>query len=213
VIALPSRACRRLLPVLVDFVDRGEIGAETASAFAHLDRCDRCRDQLETTALAITALRRLGDQLSRADVPDTPPLPPAVPHRRQAPVAAAGALLATAFVALLVFPLAPSRIGVATVTGDAPPPASHRSVDADPRPARVASPSFWEYWTYGLTNDVLWPPSGPNFVPLDPEQARFDLTASGRRPGTWSIDADRHAAGAPGQQNLPSAGHGSADSI
>ena len=54
-------ACARHRPALLDFVDRGEIASGTAGALAHLDRCDRCTDELESTVLTITALRRLGD--------------------------------------------------------------------------------------------------------------------------------------------------------
>jgi hypothetical protein len=51
--------------VLVDFVDRGELGPATGAALAHLDRCGRCTEAIEATMLTITALRRLGDEASR----------------------------------------------------------------------------------------------------------------------------------------------------
>jgi hypothetical protein len=52
--------------VLVDFVDRGELGPATGAALAHLDRCGRCTEAIESTMLTITALRRLGEEASRA---------------------------------------------------------------------------------------------------------------------------------------------------
>jgi hypothetical protein len=55
-----SRSCERHRPLLVDFVDRGEVRSGTPAALAHLDRCDRCIDAIESTMLTITALRRLG---------------------------------------------------------------------------------------------------------------------------------------------------------
>ncbi len=55
-------SCRRHRPALIDFLDRGEIGPSTGDALAHLDRCDQCTADLESTMLTITALRRLGDE-------------------------------------------------------------------------------------------------------------------------------------------------------
>jgi hypothetical protein len=60
------RSCTRFRPVLVDFVDRGEIGPATGAALAHLDRCGRCTDAIESTMLTITALRRLGEEAAWA---------------------------------------------------------------------------------------------------------------------------------------------------
>jgi len=58
------RPCTRYRPVLVDFVDRGELGPTTGAALAHLERCGRCTEAIESTMLTITALRRLGDEAS-----------------------------------------------------------------------------------------------------------------------------------------------------
>ena len=52
--------CGRYRGSLLDFVDRRDQGPDTAAALEHLDRCAHCRSELEATALAITALRRLG---------------------------------------------------------------------------------------------------------------------------------------------------------
>lgn len=57
-----QRGCSRYRPLLVDFVDRGEIAPGTGAALAHLDRCDVCTDAIESTMLTITALRRLGSE-------------------------------------------------------------------------------------------------------------------------------------------------------
>jgi hypothetical protein len=52
--------------VLVGFVDRREMGAGTDAALAHLAGCAACRREVEGTALAIHALRRLGPPLDAA---------------------------------------------------------------------------------------------------------------------------------------------------
>jgi hypothetical protein len=57
-----GRSCNKHRPVLVDFVDRGEVRPETGAALAHLDRCQRCTEAIESTMLTITALRRIGDE-------------------------------------------------------------------------------------------------------------------------------------------------------
>lgn len=55
---------------LLDFVDRREIGPGTRPALDHLDRCRPCEWELEATALAITALRRLWAETERLEPPD-----------------------------------------------------------------------------------------------------------------------------------------------
>lgn len=109
-----SGGCRRHRPALLDFVDRGEITPATSPALAHLDRCQPCTDQLETTVMAITALRRIGDEAAREE-----PLADAWPRLRarldrwrplrwaiMSPTA--GTVMSLAIVAVLVVPL---RIG------------------------------------------------------------------------------------------------------
>jgi hypothetical protein len=58
-----GRSCSRHRPVLVDFVDRGEVSPATGRALAHLERCARCTEAIESTVLTLTALRRMGDEL------------------------------------------------------------------------------------------------------------------------------------------------------
>jgi hypothetical protein len=69
--------CRRHRAALVDFVDRGEIEQRTRAALAHLDVCRTCELELERTAQAITALRRLGLEAAMAE-----PSPDAWPRLR-----------------------------------------------------------------------------------------------------------------------------------
>ena len=52
-------ACARHRDALLDFVDRRETGPGTDAALDHLDRCRGCEWDLEATALAVAALRRL----------------------------------------------------------------------------------------------------------------------------------------------------------
>lgn len=61
--------CRRHRPALLDFVAGGETGPTTPAALAHLDRCDRCLAELESTSLTIAALRRLGTELADVEPP------------------------------------------------------------------------------------------------------------------------------------------------
>jgi hypothetical protein len=49
----------------------GPEGAEVPAALAHLDRCDRCRAELEATSLLVFTLRRLGDEAARVEPPAT----------------------------------------------------------------------------------------------------------------------------------------------
>jgi hypothetical protein len=62
-----TRGCTRYRPVLIDFIDRREVGTDTRAALAHLDRCTRCTEVIESTMLTITALRRLGDETATAE--------------------------------------------------------------------------------------------------------------------------------------------------
>jgi hypothetical protein len=109
--------CARHRAALLDFIDRGEIAPGTAKALAHLDRCRRCTDELESTVLTITALRRLGDDLARIEPsPDAWPrlrarLDSWRPARWAVMSPTAGLVMSVALVAVLVAPL---RVGSAT---------------------------------------------------------------------------------------------------
>jgi hypothetical protein len=135
-----ARTCRRHRSALLDFVDRGEIASSTADALAHLDRCARCTAELETTVLAITAVRRLGAEVARAE-----PSPDAWPRLRAritrwsrvrwailSPTA--GMAISVALVAILV---APSRLGLSA--GDAQSTALVNGWGTHPA-AAIASP-------------------------------------------------------------------------
>lgn len=69
--------CRRHRAALTDFVDRGDLGASAEAALSHLERCSRCVLELESAALTIMALRRLGDAVARQE-----PRPDAWPRLR-----------------------------------------------------------------------------------------------------------------------------------
>lgn len=104
-------ACARHRSALLDFVDRGEIAPGTAPALAHLERCGRCTDELESTVLAITALRRYGDELARAEPsPEAWPrlrahLETLRPARWAVMSPSAGMVMSVALVAVLIAPL------------------------------------------------------------------------------------------------------------
>jgi len=114
--------CGRHRGALLDFVDRGEIEPGTAQALAHLERCGRCSDELESAVLTITALRRYGDDLGRFEpAPDAWPrlrarLDGLKPARWAIMSPSAGMVVSVALVAVLVAPL---RIGT-TAAGPNP---------------------------------------------------------------------------------------------
>lgn len=121
-----GRSCARHRPLLIDFVDRGEVRAGTGDALAHLDRCARCTDAIESTMLTITALRRLGNEAAsvepRADA--WPRLRFRIetwrrPPRVMSPLA--GIAMSFALVAVLVMP---ARIGGLQAVSPSPAPPS-----------------------------------------------------------------------------------------
>jgi hypothetical protein len=67
VIRLARSGCRRHRTVLVDFLDRGERLPGLDAAFDHVDRCNGCRRDLESAALTIAALRRVGRAIATAE--------------------------------------------------------------------------------------------------------------------------------------------------
>jgi anti-sigma factor RsiW len=103
-----GRSCSRHRPVLIDFVDRGEVGPATGRALAHLDRCPRCTEAIEATVLTITALHRMGDDLRAVEPdPDAWPRLRARITRWRRPAAMsplAGVAMSMAIVAVLVLP-------------------------------------------------------------------------------------------------------------
>lgn len=122
----PSRACRRHRPALLDFVDHGAIDEATAPALAHLERCERCTMELESTVVAITALRRLGDDIARVEPPPDawPRLRARLdrwrPSRWSVLSPSAGVVMSAAIVAVLVAPLQVGSSGLAGPNASAP---------------------------------------------------------------------------------------------
>ncbi|HEX5823623.1 MAG TPA: hypothetical protein VFY18_04100 [Candidatus Limnocylindrales bacterium] len=138
-----ARSCNRYRPLLVDFVDRGEVRTETSRALAHLDRCDRCTEAIEATMLTITALRRLGAAALDVEPRDDswPRLRARLqrmgPRRSKVMSPLAGVAMSFAIVAVLVLPF---RLRGGTLLGpaasptlDLAPPASafDRQIEAD----------------------------------------------------------------------------------
>ncbi|HET7472286.1 MAG TPA: hypothetical protein VFJ71_04075 [Candidatus Limnocylindrales bacterium] len=116
-----TRACSRHRPVLIDFVDRGEVRPETGAALAHLDRCTRCTEIVEGTMLTITALRRLGDDAAAAEPPADawPRLRIRIEGWRRRPAIMsplAGVAMSFAIVAVLVLPVRLGGTGVVDPT-------------------------------------------------------------------------------------------------
>ena len=132
--------CERHRSALLDFVDRGEIAVGTAKALAHLDRCGRCNEELESTLLAITALRRIGDDLAHAEPsPDARPrlrarLETLRPKRWAIMSPSAGLVMSVALVAVLVAPL---RLSGATNLSAAPSRPTAAQAEAATRERRM----------------------------------------------------------------------------
>lgn len=104
-----SRSCGRYRPLLIAFVDRGEVRAETSAALAHLDACSRCTEIVESTMLTITALRRMGDEAAAVEpaADAWPRLRVRIRGWRRRPVTMsplAGVAMSFAIVAVLVLP-------------------------------------------------------------------------------------------------------------
>jgi hypothetical protein len=111
-----ARPCQQHRPALLDFVDRGEIAPSTGAALAHLNRCNRCTTELETTMLAITALRRIGAEAALVEPsPDAwPRLKARIERWRRVRWAVLSPTTGMAMSALLVALLvAPLRLGMA----------------------------------------------------------------------------------------------------
>jgi len=130
-----TRSCLRHRPLLVDFVDHGEVRPGTAAALAHLDRCARCTDAIESTILTITALRRLGEAARdaqpsedawprlRTRIQSVGPRRPAV----MSPIA--GLAMSFAIVAVLIVPF---RLGGGSLLGAAASPTDERTASVSP---------------------------------------------------------------------------------
>jgi hypothetical protein len=123
-----GRGCARHRPVLIDFVDRGDVRAETGAALAHLDRCARCTEIIESTMLTITALRRMGEEAAGAE-PEADAWPrlqiriQSWPRRRVTMSPLAGLAMSFAIVAVLMVPL---RLAGGGLLGAAASPTADR---------------------------------------------------------------------------------------
>jgi hypothetical protein len=118
-------SCNRHRPLLVDFVDRGEVRPGTSAALAHLDRCARCLAAIESTMLTIMALRRLGDAAIEAEprADAWPRLRTRIerlrPRRPKVMSPLAGIAMSFAIVAVIVVPF---RFGGGTLDQDTAAP-------------------------------------------------------------------------------------------
>jgi hypothetical protein len=134
-----GRSCTRYRPLLVDFVDRGEIAPGLEAALAHLDRCSRCTEAIESTLLTITALRRLAvDAGSVEPSPDAwPRLRVRISRWRRRPAVmspVAGLAMSVAMVAVLILPFGAGGHGIVD-----PTVASGATIDLSTSPAERAA--------------------------------------------------------------------------
>jgi hypothetical protein len=109
------RTCRRHRAALLDFVDHGLIGPQTGEALVHLEACDSCTEMLDSTVLAIAALRRLGEEAARIEPPadSWPRLRTRLTTRRPSRISIVsplgGMVMTVGLVAVLVAPVRLSR--------------------------------------------------------------------------------------------------------
>lgn len=119
------RTCRRHRAALLDFIDHGLMGPETGEALAHLENCDSCTEMLDSTVLAIAALRRLGDEAARIEPSrdSWPRLRARLTTRRPSRVSIVsplgGMVMTIALAAILVAPLRLSHGSATDGIGDA----------------------------------------------------------------------------------------------
>lgn len=141
-----GRSCARYRPALIDFVDRGEVRPETGSALAHLDRCARCTEVIESTMLTITALRRMGAEASAVEpgADAWPRLRLRIQRWRTRPATMsplAGIAISFAIVAVLVlpFPLGRGSLLGAVATPSFAPDAPVNPIERQIETAYIAS--------------------------------------------------------------------------
>jgi hypothetical protein len=127
------RTCRRHRAALFDFVDHGLMGPQTGEALAHLEGCDSCTELLDSTVLAIAALRRLGDEAARIEPPPDawPRLRARLTTRRPSRVSfvspLGGMVMTIALAAILVAPLRLSHGSTTDGLGDSVGPSDRTS--------------------------------------------------------------------------------------
>jgi hypothetical protein len=189
-----GRACARHRPVLVDFVDRAEVRPETAAALRHLDECARCTDAVESTLLAITALRRLADDVELAE-PRTdawPRLRARITGLRRRPAVMsplAGVAMSFAIVGVLVLPF---RLGADRFDEPTAPPAAPdaRAVTAE----RIIESAYVA--------------SSRRLAPAPPDDAASSSASSGRVTSNipaeiWQVRKEVHSAKPTGRPAEP----------
>lgn len=86
----PFAECRRHRPALIAIAARREPVPDRSAVLDHVDRCRRCADELQELALAVIALRRLGQLPAGASV--SPSAWPELRDRIERSRAAAAAL-------------------------------------------------------------------------------------------------------------------------
>jgi anti-sigma factor RsiW len=170
-----SRSCERHRPLLVDFVDHGEVRPGTTAALAHLDRCEGCTDAMESTMLAITALRRLSALAIAAEpAPDAWPRLRARLERRRvrrpkvmSPLA--GIAMSFAIVAVLVVPF---RHDGGSLLGALASPTIEREAPIDPTERRIETAyiAAVRHTEISVMGDVA--PTTSAFVRIYPDDIR-----------------------------------------
>lgn len=175
-----SGGCARYRPLLVDFVDRGDVVPGTGAALTHLDRCTRCSEAIESTILTITALRRIGDDAAagadEAAAEAWPRLRARLASRRRRTLLMsplAGIAMSFAIVAILILPVRFGGSLLGPLATQRPAPAAtgtalERRIEA----AYIASV---RHSTLSGASDGLAsrPPMAGNYPRIYPDNDRF----------------------------------------
>ncbi len=190
-----GRACARHRPVLVDFVDRAEVRPETAAALRHLDQCPRCTEAVESTLLAITALRRLADDVEMAEprADSWPRLRARITALRRRPAVMsplAGVAMSFAIVGVLVLPF---RLGADRFDESAAPAASPdaRTVNAE----RIIETAY-----LASSRRVT---STPSAAAADEADATSGGVTANIPPEIWQVRKEVHSAKPTGRPAEP----------
>lgn len=184
--AIPA-SCRRYQDVLLDLAEVQFAAPGVDDALAHLDRCEACERDLAQTAIVVSALRRIRDDMRAAEPgPDAwPRLRARVAARRRPwqPGKLSGLLAGAGLVLVLIVPIVGLRspAGMGVIGGDGSDGSGGTAPFTDSVglriPSRSASAALAaEHGRENLSNDTtgVTTSAGGGAVPRGPQAAAAD---------------------------------------